>query len=86
MGDDGDARSRWHLGGRHYLLWELSGPDLDEVELEDVGPGPGRGFLSAVKLGGSGEISITADLAQPVPIEVLDRFLAEVDARFRSGT
>lgn len=85
MGGDDELREQWSIGGRHYLLWQMSGPDEDEVELEDVGPGLGRGSLLATRDDATGEISITADLEQPVPIEVLDRFVAEVDTLLRSG-
>lgn len=70
---------RWFVDGRHHLATWLSAPESRELELDDVGPGPGRGPVAIGSIpddGGPPTVEVVAGAA--LSAEVLRRFLDEL--------
>jgi hypothetical protein len=68
---------RWHIGDRYYGVTRASTPDSFDLELEDLGPGTGRGFVAIASMRDDGEavtIQVVADY--PLPLELLEQFIA----------
>lgn len=73
-----DERERWHVGGRYYMVTLASPPDTMDLELEDVGPGVSRGIVVlASRNDQSGQIIVRVWTNDPLPIELLEKFMAE---------
>lgn len=69
---------RWHIGGRYYGVTVASTPDSLHLELDDLGPGVGRGTIAiASKPDGSSTINVRVFAEWSVPIDVVDQFLSE---------
>lgn len=73
---------KWHIGDRYYGLTVASSPDSLDLELEDLGPGTGRGFVAiASKPDGSDNIAVQVFADQSLPIELLEGFITEARLR-----
>ncbi|WP_037304022.1 hypothetical protein [Amycolatopsis orientalis] len=70
----------WEYDGRHYLInrWSDSSRYGFGWELEDVAPTPGKGVvLNAYLDGTSGTALFRADTDEPLPLALVERFIAE---------
>lgn len=72
---------RWYFRGRWYSTtvasW-VSGRDGLGLELDDVAPAPGRGpVLEAFRDDTTGDLTFTAYVADPLPFELVEQFIAE---------
>ena len=77
-----DERERWHVGGRHYLVTMASTPDTMDLELEDVGPRAGRGLvLVASRNDGTAAVTVRGFSSEPLPLALVEQFLAEARHR-----
>ena len=78
---------RWHFVDRWYMVSGFSQVGPDEgfgLELEDVGPAPGRGVvLSAYYHDVTGEISIASRTSDPLPMNLIEQFTEEARRRIR---
>lgn len=76
-----ESQNRWFFAGRHYattLASDVSTRDGLGLELEDVGPAPARGLvLEAFQDDTSGLFTFTAFVADPLPFELVEQFVAE---------
>jgi hypothetical protein len=76
-----EAAERWHLGGRWYattLASDVHARDGMGLELYDVAPAPGRGAgLEAFHHDASGEITFAAHVNDPLPLKLVEQFIAE---------
>ena len=71
-------RERWHIGGRHYLLTLASTPDSMELDVDDVGPGVGRGLiLIASRDDASGEMTLRTFTSDPLPLQLVEKVADE---------
>jgi hypothetical protein len=74
----GSEAERWHFGDRFYLLTLASTPDSMDLELDDVGPGSGRGtVLIASRDDETGAMTLRSFTDEPLAIELVEAFLAE---------
>lgn len=75
------AAEQWHFGGRWYtttLAGHVASRDGMSLELEDIAPAPGRGVvLEAFHDDVTGEMPFTSYIAEPLPFEVVEQFMAE---------
>jgi hypothetical protein len=75
----------WHFGGRWYtttLASDVQTRDGMGLELDDVAPAPGRGtVLDAFHDDTNGEITFTAHVTDPLPLELVEQFIAEARRR-----
>jgi hypothetical protein len=81
---NGDAE-RWHFGDRWYATtlasWVRTRDGMG-LELEDVGPAPGRGIvLEAFYDDTTGEMSFIAHVTESLPFELVGRFIVEARER-----
>ena len=73
---------RWHIGERYYGVTAASTPQGFDLELDDLGPGVGRGLVAIASLPDDSEaISLQVFGAGALPIEVLEQFIAEARRR-----
>jgi hypothetical protein len=73
---------RWHIGDRHYGVTAASTPDSFDLELEDLGPGTGRGFIAIASMSdGIEAVTLRVLIDHPLPLELLERFIAEARLR-----
>ena len=76
------SEDRWLFAGRHYMVTLASSADDMSLELDDVGPGVGRGCVSiANKLDDSEQITVSTFTADPLPVELLTQFIDEAMSR-----
>lgn len=69
---------RWHIGDRFYGVTAAGTPDSFDLELEDLGPGVGRGLVALASMAdGARSISLTVYDDRTLPIEVVEQFIAE---------
>lgn len=79
------SKDRWFFAGRHYMVTLTSSAEDMSLELEDVGPGVGRGFVAiANKLDDSEEITVSTLTADPLPAELVTQFIGEACNRLPS--
>ena len=84
---DTTERDRWHVDDRWYAVTMTSvvshlNRDGMALELEDVGPSPGRGLvLEAFYDDDTGHMSLTSSTTEPLPIPLVEAFIAEVRRR-----
>jgi hypothetical protein len=82
---ESDDREQWHFGERWYAVSgvsEVGARDGFSLELEDIGPAPGRGvLLVAFRDDQTGETTIDSKLIESLPLELVERFLAEARLR-----
>lgn len=72
------GREDWHVGGRWYAATLASSPEGFALELDDIAPAPGRGLvLEAFRPDDTGEVVVTCYLSEGLPLEVVERFVAE---------
>ena len=75
------AAEQWHFGGRSYtttLAGLVASRDGMSLELEDLAPAPGRGVvLEAFHDDVTGEMTFTYYVAEPLPFELVEEFIAE---------
>jgi hypothetical protein len=76
---------RWRFGGRWYAttlasdVFTRAGIGL---ELEDVGPAPGRGsVLEAFRDDTTGQVTFTAHVTEPLPFDLVEQFVSEARRR-----
>ena len=73
---------RWHIGDRYYGVTAASTPDSYDLELDDLGPGIGRGPVAVASMpDGSGAVSLKVFDGRSLPIEVIEQFIAEARRR-----
>lgn len=73
---------RWHIGDRYYGVTVASTPDSFDLELDDLGPGVGRGTVAIASMpDDSREINVRVFTDGALPIEVVEQFVAEVRRR-----
>lgn len=73
---------RWHIGERFYVVTFASTPDSLDLELYDVGPAVGRGTIAIASRPDGGEaINVRLFSDGPLPIEVVEQFVAEARVR-----
>lgn len=73
---------RWHIGDRYYGVTRASTPDSLDLELEDLGPGTGRGFVAIASMpDGSEAVTVQVVVDHPLPLELLEQFIAEARLR-----
>src|SRR4051794_34011891 len=69
---------RWHVGGRYYSVTLATSPDAIDLELDDLGPGVGRGPVAiASQPDETDEISVSVVTVDALPVELLEQFLGE---------
>lgn len=67
--------------GRHYRLTLASTPETMDLELDDVGPAPGRGLIALASCDDtSHELTVRVFTDAQPPMDMLDRFLATARA------
>ncbi len=75
----------WHIGGRWYsvtLASDVATRDGIGLELDDVAPAPCRGtVLEAFQDDTTGELTFTAYVTDPLPFELVEKFIAEARRR-----
>lgn len=78
-----DAKDdRWFFAGRHYIITLASSADDMNLELDDVGPGIGRGPVAvATKPDDSKEITLSTLTSDPLPIDLISQFIGEASSR-----
>lgn len=77
-----DQGPGWHIGDRYYGVTLASTPDSTDLELDDLGPGVGRGTVAiASKPDVSKRIYLRLFSEDPLPIELLERFAVEAHRR-----
>jgi hypothetical protein len=54
-----------------------SSPDSSDLELEDLGPGTGRGLVAIASKRDGSDANTLQVIADPLPIELLDQLVAE---------
>lgn len=75
-------RERWHIGDRYYGVTVASTPDSSDLELDDLGPGPGRGTVAIASMpDDSKDINVMVYSDGALPIEVFEQFVAEARRR-----
>jgi hypothetical protein len=68
----------WFIEGRWYSPTVASDPDGLAVELDDVGPAPGRGVvMDAHRHFTTGEYTFAYYAKERLPLEVVERFVGE---------
>ncbi|SDY05802.1 hypothetical protein SAMN05421504_104370 [Amycolatopsis xylanica] len=70
----------WEYDGRHYLIntWSDTSRFGFGWELEDVAPTPGKGVVMEAYLDGTtGAALVRVDTDEPLPLALVERFLAE---------
>jgi hypothetical protein len=76
-----ESRDRWFFGGRHYaatLASDVATRDGLGLELEDVGPAPGRGLVLEAFQDDTTELfTFRAFLADPLPFALVEQFVEE---------
>jgi hypothetical protein len=73
-----DQRDDWLIEGRWYSPGIASDPDGLAVELEDVGPAPGRGVvMDAHRHATTGEYTFAYYAEDRLPLAVVERFISE---------
>lgn len=82
-----DGVRRWHFGDRYYWVTLTSTPTTLDLELDDLGPGIGRGLLAVASCDdASGAITVRFFTEDRLPIALVDQFLTEATERLgRSG-
>jgi len=71
-------REQWQACGRYYVATLASAPDSMDLELDDVGPGAGRGLvLLASRDDKSGAITIQVFSSDALPLPLVERFISE---------
>jgi hypothetical protein len=79
------AAERWHFGGRWYatsLAGDVHTRGGMGLELDDVAPAPGRGtVLEAFRDDSTGELTFTAHVTDPLPLDLVEQFLTEARRR-----
>lgn len=74
----GGEIERWHLGGRYYGVTVVATVDSTDLELDDLGPGVGRGCIAIATIAdGTDEILVSVVTDDALPIDVLEQFTAE---------
>ncbi|HWJ61802.1 MAG TPA: VOC family protein [Acidimicrobiales bacterium] len=68
----------WHVAGRFYDLVVLTAPDRSELELDDVGPGLGRGTVARATVPDEGAANVELVDGARLPLALVERFVAEV--------
>lgn len=69
---------RWHFADRYYGITLASAPTSMDLELDDLGPGVGRGLIAIASYDDdSGEITVKSFAEHAVPIGLLEQFLSE---------
>lgn len=82
-----DERRSGTLGFRRPLYTTTLASDVHTrdwmgLELDDVAPAPGRGtVLEAFHDDATGEVTFTAHVADPLPFELVEQFVAEARRR-----
>ena len=80
-----ESRDRWFFAGRYYattLASDVATRDGLGLELEDVGPAPGRGrVLEAFQDDTTGLFTFTAFVADPLPFPLVEQFVGEARRR-----
>ena len=73
---------RWQIRDRHYGVTVASTPDSFDLELDDLGPGVGRGPVAIASMpDGSKNINVRVFTDGALPIEVIEEFVAEARRR-----
>ncbi|MEL6890754.1 MAG: hypothetical protein AAFP84_04105 [Actinomycetota bacterium] len=79
------SEDRCFFGGRHYMVTFASSADDVSLQLEDTGPGVGRGFVAiAAKLDDSSETTLRTFTSDPLPLGLLTQFIDEARSRLQS--
>jgi hypothetical protein len=77
----GESRDRWFFAGRYYaatLASDVATRDGLGLELEDVGPPPGRGLVLEAFQDDTTELfTFTAFITDPLPFALVEQFVAE---------
>jgi hypothetical protein len=71
---------KWFFAGRWYAATVASDAMRDGLglELDDIAPSPGRGLvLEAFRSDTTGETSFTALTTEPLPLDLVERFVGE---------
>lgn len=69
---------RWHHGSRYYLAWRVSTPTSMDLELDDVGPGIGRGPVAHASCDDTtGELVVRVFTDEPLPFSLAELFVSE---------
>jgi hypothetical protein len=78
----------WHFGGHWYattLASDVLTRDGIGLELDDIAPAPGRGsVLEAFHDYTTGALTFTAHVTDPLPLELVEQFVAEARHRLAS--
>lgn len=85
---DTTERDRWHFGDRWYAVTMagVSDPDHDgmALELDDVGPPPGRGLvLEVFRDGRTHDMTLISHTTEPLPLLLVEQFITEARRSFR---
>ena len=78
---------RWHHGGRYYLTHLASTPTSMDLELDDVGPGIGRGPIALASCDdATGELVVRVFTDAPLPLGLLELLLSEARTVLPAGS
>lgn len=70
--------ARWTFGGRHYGVTLASTATSMDLELDDLGPGVGRGLVALASYGDEAEVVTVRVLTRlPLSLGLIEQFLAE---------
>ena len=78
---DVDERGEWHFGRRWYgatVFSDVHTRDGLGLELDDLGPAPGRGLVvEAFRDDTTGHTTFTCLTTEPLPFELIEKFVVE---------
>lgn len=86
MVEDSREIERWHFGDRYYGVVFAGGPDCTDLELDDLGPGLGRGSIMVASYADeSGEMTVRTFTEEPLPLALVEQFVIEARLRLPSS-
>ncbi len=79
---DDDEIERWHFADRYYGITLLSAVDHSDLELDDLGPAPGRGtVMTASRADDTGVTTVSVFTSEPLPLGLVEQFVDEARRR-----
>jgi hypothetical protein len=82
MNEEPDEVERWHVGDRYYGITLASTPSSMNLELDDLGPGPGRGLVAMASCDDdSGKLMMRFFTESSLPMALLEQFVDEAQRR-----